>query len=32
MTWGEALEEGAYVDARDDQGWTALVWHLSQRQ
>lgn len=22
----EALQDGAYVDARDDQGWTALVW------
>ncbi|CAE7364026.1 INVS [Symbiodinium sp. CCMP2592] len=24
----EALEEGAYVDARDEQGWTALVWSM----
>lgn len=24
----QALEEGAYVDARDDQGWTALVWSM----
>eukprot|EP00435_Cladocopium_sp_Y103_P048681 s733_g14.t1 len=22
----QALQDGAYVDARDDQGWTALVW------
>eukprot|EP00434_Breviolum_minutum_P011737 symbB.v1.2.010356.t2/scaffold677.1/size173266/4 len=24
----KALEDGAYVDAKDDQGWTALVWSM----
>jgi len=24
----QALEDGAYVDAKDDQGWTALVWSM----
>lgn len=24
----QALQDGAYVDARDDQGWTALVWSM----
>eukprot|EP00930_Biecheleria_cincta_P004502 TRINITY_DN105411_c0_g1_i1.p1 TRINITY_DN105411_c0_g1~~TRINITY_DN105411_c0_g1_i1.p1 ORF type:complete len:1117 (-),score=264.86 TRINITY_DN105411_c0_g1_i1:360-3710(-) len=24
----QALEDGAYVDARDEQGWTALVWSM----
>ena len=24
----QALQEGAYVDAKDDQGWTALVWSM----